>query len=83
MSSDGGNETDHKWYLSNHDQCYPDYTLVGSQHAAQAGENERVSPVGKEFSHTSRTPASVRVSQRPNQHSQDSERAVRRPRGRQ
>ena len=36
MSSNDGNETDHKRYLCNHSQRYPYYTLVGSQRSTHA-----------------------------------------------
>ena len=59
---------DHKRYLCNHSQRYPDYTLVGSQHPAQLRKaNDRYLLV-KKFPHPSRAP--VRVSQKPNQHGQ-------------
>jgi len=49
-SNGGGNGTNHKRYLCDHSQRYPDYTLAGIQHSGQEEENERGSPVGKEIS---------------------------------
>jgi hypothetical protein len=49
-SNGGGNGTDHKRYLCDHGQRYPDYTLAAIQHSTQDEEKGRGSPVGKEIS---------------------------------